>query len=64
MGSVSAILAKLSVDKSMLLKSKRERDIAGQVALYTNPMSKRAVEHNMRLANIVTDLLDAILRAK
>ena len=39
MGSLSAILSKLSVANSVLLKSKRERDIAVQVALYTNPMS-------------------------
>ena len=31
-----------------------------QVELYANPMSKRAVELNMRLAGIVTDLVDAI----
>ena len=31
-----------------------------QVELYAKPMSKRAVELNMRLAGIVTDLVDAI----
>ena len=60
MGSLSAILSKLSVDNFVLLKSKRERDIAVQVALYTNTMSKGAVEHNMRLADIVTDLVDTL----
>ena len=47
-------LVLLSVDNDVLLKAKRRRDIGVQVALYTNPMSKCAVEHNMRLANIVT----------
>ena len=42
MGSITAILSKLSVDNTVLLKAKRERDIGVQVALYTNPMSKRA----------------------
>ena len=48
MSSVTAILSKLSVDNAVLLKAKRERDIGVQVALHMNPMSKRAVEHNMR----------------
>ena len=60
MGSITAILSKFSVDNTVLLKAKRERDIRVQVALYTNPMSKRAIEHNMRLADIVTDLVEAI----
>ena len=60
MSSVTAILSKLSVDNAVLLKVKCKRDIRLQVALYTNPMSKRAVEHNMCLAEIVTDLVDAI----
>ena len=44
----------------MLLRAKRKWDIGMQVALYTNRMSKCAVEHNMRLADIVTDLVNAI----
>ena len=45
---------------SPICRAKRNRDIAVQVALYTNPMSKHAVEHNIHLADIVTDLVDAI----
>ena len=42
------------------MKAKRERDIGIQDALYSNPMSKRTIEHNMRLADIVADLVDAV----
>ena len=27
-----------------------------EVALYSNPMSKRAVEHNMRMSDVLTNL--------
>jgi hypothetical protein len=49
MGALGVILSKLSVDNSLLFKAKRERDISVQIGLYSNPMSKRAIEHNMRL---------------
>ena len=60
MGSLGAILSKLSVDNTVLLRAKRERNIAVQVGLYTNPMSKRAVEHNLRLQDLITDLVDSL----
>ena len=60
MSSVTAILSKLSVDNGVFLRAKHERDIGVQVTLYTNLISKRAIEQNIRLANIVTDLVDAI----
>ena len=58
LSSVTAISSKLSVDNVVLLKAERERDIGVQGTLYTNPMSKRAIEHNMPLADIVADLVD------
>ena len=48
------------MDNVVLMKAKRERDIGIQVALYSNPMSKRAIEHIMGLADIVADLVDAV----
>ena len=41
-------------------KAKRERDIYVQMALYSNPMSKRAVKHNMRMQDHLTDLVDCL----
>jgi hypothetical protein len=43
-----------------VLQAKREQDIGVQVSLYSNPISKRAVEHNMGLQDIITDLVEAI----
>ena len=60
MGSVAVILSQLSTDNHLLKKAKRERDISTEVALYSNPMSKRAVEHNMRLADVLTDLVASL----
>ena len=59
--SVTTILEKLSLDNVVLLKAKMERDIGIQVTLYSNPMSKRAIEHDMRLSDIVADLVDAVI---
>jgi hypothetical protein len=53
-------ISQLSVDNSLLKKAKRERDIDVQMALYSNPMSKRAIEHDMRLADVVTDMVDSL----
>ena len=60
MGSVAVILGQLSKDNHLLKKAKRERDITTEVALYTNPMSKRAVEHNMRMSDVLSDLVASL----
>ena len=39
------------------MKSKRERDIDVEVSLYANPMSKHAVEHDMRLSDSAENIL-------
>ena len=58
--TLQAVLGKLAMDNSLLLKTKRERDIGVQVALFSNPMSKRAKEYNMRPQDIMSDLVDSI----
>ena len=58
--ALSAVLGKLASDNSLLLQEKRERDIGVYVILYSNPMSKCAVEHNMRLQDIINDLVEAV----
>ena len=60
LGSLGVIISKLRTDNCLLKKAKRERDIGAEVALYSNPMSKRAVEHNMRLADVLTDLVASL----
>ena len=60
MGSLGVILSKLSVDNSLLFKAKSERDISVQIGLYSNPMSKRAIEHNMRLGDVITDMVASL----
>jgi hypothetical protein len=38
----------------------RERDKSAEVPLYSNPMSKRAIEHNMRLSDTLSELVSAL----
>ena len=37
-----------------------ERDIGAKVALYSNPISKRAEEHNIRMQHILSDFVNSI----
>ena len=55
MSSMGIFISQLSVDNSLLKKAKRERDIDVQMALYSNPMSKRAIEQD-----VVTDMVDSL----
>ena len=57
MGTLRTVLNKLNMDNSLLLKAKRERDISEQVTLYSNPISKRVVEHSMRMQDHLMDLV-------
>jgi hypothetical protein len=57
----ASIMGKLALDNATLLKSKRERDIDVEVALYSNPMSKRSVEHDMPLSDYVESMVSAIV---
>ena len=47
---------KMSGDNALPLEAKRECDIQAQVTLHENPMSKRAVEHNLGLMDPLNDL--------
>jgi hypothetical protein len=50
----------LSTDNCLLKKAKRECDISAEVALYSNPMSKRAIEHIMRLSDLLSDVVSSL----
>ena len=60
MGTLRTVLNKLNMDNSLLLKAKRERDISEQVTLYSNPISKRVVEHNMRMQDHLMDSVHCV----
>ena len=50
---LSAVVQQLVTDHSNLLSSKKELDIQRQVSMFTNPMSKRAVEGLLRMDDAV-----------
>jgi hypothetical protein len=54
-------VGKLAINHSTLLKSKRERDIDVEVAMYSNPTSKRSVEHDMHLSDSVESMVSAMV---
>jgi hypothetical protein len=55
--SLASVFSRMALEHSTLLKSKRERDIDVEVFLYSNTMSKPAVEHNMRLSDSVENIM-------
>jgi hypothetical protein len=57
---VQNALTKLAMDNQVLFQAKQEREVAAIVAQFSNPMSKRSVEHNMRLGHTVEELVTAI----
>ena len=60
MGTLRTVLSQLTMDNNLLLKAKRERDISVQMAIYSNPMSKRAIKHNVRMQDHLTDMVDCV----
>ena len=59
--SVASVVSRMALEHSTLLKSKRERDIDVEVSIYANPMSKRAVEHDMRLSDSVENIVQSLV---
>ena len=59
--SLTGMVSKLAIDHNKLLKSKRERDIDVEVGLFPNPMSKRAVEHDLRMSDSVESIVQALV---
>jgi hypothetical protein len=59
MDALASIVGEMALDHANLLKTKRERDIDVEVGLYSNPMSKRSVEHDMRLSYSVESIVSA-----
>jgi hypothetical protein len=59
--ALASIVGKMAIEHATLLKSKRERDIDVEVGLYSNPMSKRSVEHDMRLSDSVESIVSAMV---
>jgi hypothetical protein len=51
----------MAINHATLLRSKRERDIDMEVGLHTNPMSKRSVEHDMRLSDSVESIVSVMV---
>jgi hypothetical protein len=58
---LASIVGKMALEHATLLKSKRESDIDIEVGLYSNPLSKRSVEHDMRLSDIVENIVRAMV---
>jgi hypothetical protein len=57
---VQSALTKLAMENQVLFQAKQEREVAAIVGQFSNPMSKRSVEHNMRLGHTVEELVTAI----
>jgi hypothetical protein len=56
MDGVFGILRQMAGEHRLLMVSKRERDIEFKLKDITNPMSKRAVEHDLRLLECTTNI--------
>ena len=48
------------MDNQVLFQAKQEREVAAIVGQFSNPKSKRLVEHDMRLGHTVEELVTAI----
>jgi hypothetical protein len=59
--AIASIVGKMAIEHATLLKSKRERDIDVEVGLYSNPMSKRSVEYDMRLSDSVENIVSVMV---
>jgi hypothetical protein len=53
---LSLTLKNLTEQPAVLNHAKREQDIAVKVGTQTNPMSKRAIEHDLRLLDCLEDI--------
>ena len=56
MGMLSLSLKNLTEQAAVLTHAKREQDVATKVGTHTNPMSKRAIEHDLRLLDCLEDI--------
>ena len=58
---LSLTLRNLTEQTAVLQHAKREQDIAVKVGAQTNPMSRRAVEHDLRLLDCLEDIRSYLL---
>ena len=56
MDGVVSILKQMAGEHRTLMLSKRERDIEAKLKDVTNPMSRRSIEHDLRLLECVTNI--------
>ena len=56
MDGMFAIMRQIAGEHRVLMVNKRERDIEAKLKDVTNPMSRRAIEHNLRLLECVTNI--------
>ena len=56
MGMINLSLKSLTEQSAILTHAKREHDVATKVVTHTNPMSKRAIEHDLRLLDCLEDI--------
>jgi hypothetical protein len=56
MDGVVGILRQIAGEHRTLMLSKRERDIEAKLKDVTNPMSRRSIEHDLRLLECVTNI--------
>ena len=56
MDGVVSILKQMAGEHRTLMLSKRERDIEAKLKDVTNPMSPRAIEHDLRILECVSNI--------
>ena len=56
MDGVVSILKQMAGEHRTLMLYKRERDIEAKLKDVTNPMSRRSIEHDLRLLECVTNI--------
>ena len=56
MDGVVSILKQMAGEHRTLMLSKRERDIEAKLKDVTNPMSRRAIEHDLRILECVSNI--------
>ena len=56
MDGVFGVLRQIAGEHRVLMVSKRERDIEAKLKDVTNPMSRRSIEHDLRLLECVTNI--------
>ena len=60
MDGVFAIMRQIASEHRVLMVSKRERDIEEKLKDVTNPMSKRSIEHDLRVLECVTNIKNCL----